>query len=129
MTYAVGGTTAPPSSPKEPVQENLAHQEYFKPTSKTVYFYLFIYFLVENYLYGFLITNKKPREKLFINAVKAVVWVGKIFSCCVISKFNFFPYSIGLKLARKFWKALCTQGLPAGLNVKPSSWRWCYRNT
>lgn len=43
MTYAVGGT-APPSSPKEPVQENLAHQEYFKPTSKTVYFYLLIYF-------------------------------------------------------------------------------------
>lgn len=72
---------------------------------------------MKNYLYRFLITNKKPHEKMFLSTVKAFVWVGKVCSCCVISKFNFFSYSIGLKLARKFWKALCTQGLPAGLNV------------
>ena len=53
------------------------------------FIYLFI-FLVENCLYGFLITNKKPREKMFLSTVKAFVWVGKIFSCCVISKFRFF---------------------------------------
>lgn len=66
---------------------------------------------------------------MFLSTMTFFVWVDKIFSCCVILKFIFFSNAIGLKLARKFWKALCTQGLPAGLNVKPSSWRWCYQNT